>query len=222
MTYDILRPFGPQIYKSNLDSKFVSFMKGIAQNTKKKQIDVSDTLAGNIKQQYRAVMDESEFNTFIMEIKDHIYNAVIAFERKYGIPADTYKSSEEYSFHFGPGGPWINFQGPGEFNPIHSHDGQLSAVYYIDVPPAIAQENNNQVSGPFSNENHRTSAGKIDFVYGTLSYTTEYTYSHQPTTGELFIFPATLSHLVYPFKSNVERISMSFNVFDIDLSKMKI
>jgi hypothetical protein len=41
-------------------------------------------------------------------------------------------------------------------------------------------------------------------------------YSHQPKTSELLIFPAWLLHTVYPFKSNVERISISFNIFNIE------
>ena len=38
-----------------------------------------------------------------------------------------------------------------------------------------------------------------------------------PATRDLFIFPANLDHWVFPFKSNVERISVSGNIlFDQD------
>ena len=37
-----------------------------------------------------------------------------------------------------------------------------------------------------------------------------------PKTGDIFIFPAELKHTVYPFTSDVERVTMSFNVFDIE------
>ena len=36
--------------------------------------------------------------------------------------------------------------------------------------------------------------------------------SKLPKTGDIFIFPASLKHYVYPFKSKVTRISVSGNL----------
>ena len=36
-----------------------------------------------------------------------------------------------------------------------------------------------------------------------------------PKTGMIFLFPAHLRHTVYPFKSDVERITMSFNLSNV-------
>ena len=100
---------------------------------------------------------------------------------------------------------WANFQGPGDFNPPHSHGGALSWVIYLQIPDELIEENK-QYKG--------TSAGPggITFTYGdgpreVITYQT-----YLPHTGDMYIFPAWLQHWVYPFKSDVERISVSGNV----------
>ena len=36
-------------------------------------------------------------------------------------------------------------------------------------------------------------------------------------TGDFFIFPANLKHGVYPFTVDVQRVSMSFNLIDVEV-----
>jgi len=100
---------------------------------------------------------------------------------------------------------WANFQGPGDFNPPHSHGGALSWVIYLQIPDELTEENKKYKG---------TSAGPggITFSYGdgpreVITYQT-----FLPQTGDMYIFPAWLQHWVYPFKSDVERISVSGNV----------
>ena len=100
---------------------------------------------------------------------------------------------------------WANFQGPGDFNPPHSHGGALSWVIYLQIPDELTEENKKYKG---------TSAGPggITFRYGdgpreVITYQT-----FLPQTGDMYIFPAWLQHWVYPFKSDVERISVSGNV----------
>ena len=64
--------------------------------------------------------------------------------------------------------------------------------------------------------------GGLTFLYGDnddhcISY-----HSIFPAAGDMFIFPAWLKHWVYPFKSDVTRISVSGNVIDkVELNKLK-
>ena len=55
--------------------------------------------------------------------------------------------------------------------------------------------------------------GAIQFLYGTQDRHGDYICSHTrfPKTNELYIFPANLHHTVMPFRSDVERISVSGN-----------
>ena len=54
-------------------------------------------------------------------------------------------------------------------------------------------------------------AGKIEFLYGEDIGFTRSGFIRQPREKDLYIFPAKLRHLVYPFKSKTERISVSVN-----------
>lgn len=208
MTFEILKPFGPPIYKAMLSDEMIAFFKQVATATKAGTYNVGQTLAGNIDKQYAVVMDTEQTVIFHNEVKRHVHRALEEFDRKYD-PNATF-DIDKLEYHHGKG-PWINFQKAGEFNPIHNHTGALSAVLYIDIPECIAEENKQTY---FSNA---PSAGMISWIFGGAvdMLGTDYHYTHQPVTGELFIFPAALQHAVYPYKSDVERISMSFNVHDI-------
>ena len=201
--FTIKRPFGPPMYYTMLDYAFINMLQEIAKETRKKNINIGRKLAGNIAHQYQAEMNNLQHEIFVKTLYPHICNTVKEFGEL------SLQNNSKLRFNFG-GGAWINFQQAGEFNPYHSHSGQLSAVIYIDVPEAIREENDTGTV-----ETNMPSAGMINFLYGSDGYGTQSSYRHQAKTGEMFIFPASLKHLVYPFKSNVERISMSFNIYDI-------
>jgi hypothetical protein len=95
---------------------------------------------------------------------------------------------------------------------MHRHSGELSAILYIDVPECIAEENVNPTV-----ETNMPSYGKIIFMSGSSGMYHQPHYEHQPVTGEIFVIPADLAHQVYPFNSDVERISMSFNIMNIEI-----
>ena len=209
MSYEILKPFGPPIYKTTISDEFLALLKTVSKQTRETQNNVGKTLVGNLQKQYSMIVNDEQGQQFMEEIKEHVFNAVYEFEKKYNHSGEEYLVKDKFRFNLGPGA-WINYQQPGEFNPIHNHTGKLSAVIYIDVPECIAEEN-----AVMADTSGSPSAGKIHWVYGSMDYATDYNYAHQPVTGELFIFPAGLPHIVYPFKSDVERISMSFNVYDL-------
>jgi uncharacterized protein (TIGR02466 family) len=207
MTFEIIKPFSPPIYKAKLSDEIVNFFKEVAASTKAGSYNVGHTLAGNINKQYAAVMDEAHAAIFNAEVKQHVHRALEEFDKKYD--PNSKLDIDKLQYNHGKG-PWINFQHAGEFNPIHTHTGELSVVIYIDIPECIADENKETW------QSNAPSAGMISWTYGDAAMiATDYHYTHQPATGEMFIFPATLQHMVYPFKSDVERISMSFNIHDI-------
>ena len=184
-------------------------LSNVALKTKTSDINIGNVLAGNIKNQCEAVFDNAQREMFLTTIYEHVKNALKEFDNDHHL---IWKDgAENLTFNMG-GGPWINFQKAGEFNPYHSHSGQLSAVIYIDVPEEIAKENT-RITIATNSPCH----GKIAFIHGSEGYATDSSFNHQPKTGELFIFPSVLKHLVYPFFSDVERISMSFNLYNINV-----
>ena len=106
---------------------------------------------------------------------------------------------------------WVNFMKQGEWNPSHSHTGDISCVAYLKIPKEIDEENR---SSETSSKSNTPAAGKIEFMYGDhIGYTNTGTI-RTPKEKEIFFFPARLLHQVYPFKSKSERISISANFAD--------
>ena len=61
--------------------------------------------------------------------------------------------------------------------------------------------------------------GQIEFMYGPDVVGANGTHKIVPKTGDFLLFHAGLKHTVYPFKSDVTRISMSFNVMGVSYGK---
>ena len=102
---------------------------------------------------------------------------------------------------------WANFQGPGDFNPPHSHGGALSFVIFLQIPEELKDENaafKGLSSGP----------GGITFLHGDADAYAINSHSFFPEERDMFIFPAWVKHWVYPYKSDCTRISVSGNVVD--------
>lgn len=104
---------------------------------------------------------------------------------------------------------WINFMKKGEYNPPHNHNGAFSFVLYLQVPTELDKEDKNF-------KGRGTGPGCVTFMYGEDQPGIKTAHAVKPVNNELWIFPATLKHAVPPFKSDVERISVSGNWFVAD------
>ena len=105
---------------------------------------------------------------------------------------------------------WINYQRSSEYIPMHTHDGDLSFVIYLQVPDEIKKEKD-EISG----ENDWLMdfyPGMISFEYGVKLPFTNNSFRYLPNVGDCFIFPSWLTHHVYSFKADVERIAASGNI----------
>ena len=105
---------------------------------------------------------------------------------------------------------WVVRQFKNEYNPVHFHDGYVSAVGYLMVPKNLTK----------SKKKLKTN-GTIDFINGTKTYLTNSIHNHIPKTGDMIIFPNNLMHTAYPFNVDGERRSFSFNI-DLDIKTKKI
>ena len=105
---------------------------------------------------------------------------------------------------------WVVRQFKNEYNPVHFHDGFVSAVGYLKVPKNLTN----------SRKKLKTN-GTIDFISGTKTSLSNSIHNHVPKTGDMIIFPNNLMHTAYPFNVDGERRSFSFNL-DLDDKTKKI
>ena len=100
---------------------------------------------------------------------------------------------------------WSVSQWAGDFNPFHIHDGQLSGVCYLRVPPSLKEE--------YAKEDHYPTVGDICWFNGQAATFSGHKHQESPKVGDIFLFPNWLAHGVYPFRTpNEERRSVSFNL----------
>ena len=208
MEYEIKSVFGPKIYKSRLNNDEIVMLQQMAVQSKEKQSFIGHKLSGNLEQQLETHFTADQREQFLKLLYEHVHACVVEFDQ--GQENIFKQGNIDHITYNLAGGPWLNVQRAGEFNPTHQHNGNLSGVIYIDIPKAIAEENQNRHS-----EIKSPAAGVIAFIHGDESFWYRSIDHHQPKTGDILLFPASLKHEVYPFKSNVERISMSFNIHDI-------
>ena len=180
--------WGPLLFKTKLIPKD---LKECAKLCSKKSSHVNDTLAGVIKQEYYVCTQ-----SFVKILDPYLVPFRECYNKWYGKPL-TNKIIISSA--------WVNFMKAGEFNPPHTHmNCDFSSVLFVKVPEKLKEENKNFTGmggGP----------GAISFTYGEFQ---TYTLNHKyffPEEGDLYIFPATLTHFVAPFTSGEERISMSGN-----------
>ena len=198
--YGILH-WGPCIVKTQVDQATLDLLLSEGEESKE---DASPELAGVLKNQFH-YRDKNKFQNF-MEDTFNLYNAAMKQWKE-----TTNKTPSTFFLEK----IWINYQGPNEFNPPHSHGGALSFVIFAKIPMELRVENQNYKglsAGP----------GGITFLYGDTEDRCITNHSVFPEVGDMYIFPAWVKHWVYPFKSDCTRISISGNVIDrIELNKLK-
>ena len=197
----ILSPFGPKLGKIKIPSKIISQLnkevdKIIQSKLKTKRSDYSKKVVGQVYQEIQ--ISKNFINKYL---KKFITNQVSSYLKN--------------SFNIKPKkflikNLWVVRQFKNEYNPVHFHDGYVSAVGYLKVPKNLTK----------SKKKLKTN-GTIDFINGTKTYLSNSIHNHKPKTGDMIIFPNNLMHTAYPFNVDGERRSFSFNL-DLDVKTKKI
>ena len=187
-----LSPFGPRIaiikIPTVLIEKINHEVESIINDKKKTKLnDYSKKLVGQVQQEIELK------NKFIKKnLKSYITKSVNQYLKK-----NLNKKSKNIKIK----NLWVVRQFKNEYNPLHFHDGNVSGVGYLKIPNNLTK----------SNKKIKTN-GTIDFVYGSKSFLNNSIFNHKPKVGDLVLFPNNLMHTAYPFKSNGERRSFSFNI----------
>jgi uncharacterized protein (TIGR02466 family) len=210
-----LKPFGPVVLKSTISDELHEILlrraNDIRKNKKtKKQNDQRKQLAGNLSEEYnyRGVFTLQEEKIVDEELIWLAHQFTFFSHKINNLPEYKFLKPEDIILQKPL---WVNFMKSGEWNPAHTHTGDISCVIYLQVPEEIFKENS---EAEHTKNSNTPSAGKIEFKYGE-----NIGYSHtgnmiQPVVKDCYFFPANLTHMVYPFKSKVERISVSCNFND--------
>ena len=185
--------WGPYLFKSKLSKEYC---EELLQKGKKTTVSAEKNLAGDLHK-------ENYFNSddciWFLDKTEKIFKTYISSsENYYGRKICKNLKLEKL---------WINFMKKGDFNPIHTHNHDISFVLFLQIPEKLKEE---QEKYPGTDN---SGPGGLCFTYGediNEFFTCQINF--KPEVGDFFIFPAKLKHLVNPFKSEGERISVSGNI----------
>ena len=197
----VLSPFGPLVWQGRLDQSIIDITNECIDKCKKDaSLDLASRLAGRVD-----IQKSLEEN-----IDPRVKDAIMSHVAEYTVISGMNIPKEDMQIH----GLWCNDQRKAEFNPIHSHDGMFSFVFYTKNTITQEQATNNKWDKSHEGETqgNRPIAGSIELHYGEPSFMNMASMLHFPQEGDLLIFPAWLRHSVYPFYCEGERISVAGNV----------
>lgn len=108
---------------------------------------------------------------------------------------------------------WINRYYSGDYTPLHEHGADLSGIIILKYPEKeLNIENNKDICSESKTNTYGRRGGKVQFVHGMNTTFISDEYTPNLYECQTFLFPAWLSHLVYPMKTNSERRTLSFNL----------
>jgi len=204
--FHAIRPFGPTILEGKLPNNLIKILdnratKLLEDKKLSKEYDHSMNLAGNVQQEVRYPNDDlisKEFKPLIDALGKVVHQYI-------SIPPASDTISPAFVGSMLIESMWVVSQWAGDFNPMHVHQGELSGVIYLRVPPSLKDE--------YAKEDHYPCVGDIHFMCGQAATFSGHKHQATPEVGAIYLFPSWLSHGVYPFRTpNEERRSVSFNL----------
>ena len=187
-----IKPFGPVIGKTRISNNFIKKINNeFDLKIKNKNSDYSSKLVSQIRNEIKL---NSNF------IKKNLAKEIIIDAKKF-LKNEKIKNIKEIRIL----NLWVVRQFKGEYNPVHYHEGDLSGVGYLKLPKNMTT--NKEVK----NKKIRTN-GTIDFINGQKNFLSKSIYNVIPKIVDIYIFPNYLMHTAYPFNSEGERRSFSFNL----------
>ncbi len=208
-------PFSPVIWETQVPEKFIQIVnkvgdKVLGSDELSKQYDWSDNLAGKVWRETAIPVNAEEgvYLKSVMKSKVCEYIKYLRDNNKiYNIKK---RDNNTPNLHISPKsiditGSWLVSQYANDYNPWHNHGSDFSSVIYLKMPPKLKEEIKEEL------KDHSPANGMIQFTYGETMDWKQDNLKFFPDVGIMLIFPAWLKHFVYPFYSDGERRSMSFN-----------
>ena len=208
---NILYPFSPPIFQTEVDSNFTKELIKEGRKLTKEEDDWNPRLAGNLKygRSYHYKEDYLfKVEPYLKSYVERFFNGIYAqwgqenkmVEKLLSIQHDR-RQQRQGKLRLDTF--WINFSQKHDFNPPHTHTGILSFVIFCQVPEEIFE---------VQADSNTQRAGEIHFQYGEpISKLQGCEYPIKPYENLMFIFPAELRHFVPAYWVDAERISVSGN-----------
>jgi hypothetical protein len=193
--------WGPFLFHTKVLPEHCKIVLTEGERCRKKENKYNENLAGHIKEEYK--LDNPQLIT----------DFLVKYLEAYTVGYNKWRGEGSMEPNFRLASLWINYMKAGEFNPPHDHGADLSFVLFPQVPEELRKECE-------AFEGTMRGPGGICWFYGEGDRSAISTVHQFPETGDLFIFPARLKHWVFPFKSDVTRISMSGNIMCEQDSRM--
>jgi hypothetical protein len=186
--------FGPFVMKTKLEEYVVEELLEQGLKTKKKY---NYNLAGHLDNQF----------LYPNETQDWFLKKISSVLQCYRDAHCEFHRTKKLNVEIGLNDLWINFMKAGDFNPLHTHYGDYSFVLFLKIPKKLKEEQQKfkgLSGGP----------GTLNIEYGQVSRPrwSVTGFNIFPEVGDFIIFPSLLQHWVAPFKSKIERISVSGNL----------
>mgnify|MGYP003651441418 CR=1 FL=1 len=181
--------------------------------------DHSSSLAGRIYKGKQLTIDDNhqqflKFKNVLMKSADEYIRAFRQYEMD-----NTSASSlpEKWKLHFQH--VWSVYQFEGDYNPIHYHDSvyesTLSGFIHMNVPEGVARQWDTKVE-PTTNTRDIDGATEIIWNCNSPRSAIDFRFPGNlfiiPTIGTWFMFPSWLNHVVYPYRGEGCRVSVSWNI----------
>ena len=184
---------GPLLFRTTIVDEDIKYIKSLFNSKSILKKDFRQSLAGYIKEEYQ--LDAEKLQP--------VLNKYLEVHRQ------AHKNWTERDLHpLKINSCWVNKMKAGEFNPPHKHSNCLysSVIFLDDVPKNIIAERKKYIG------THIGGPGSINFMFD-INKAPEFIAekNHLPKKGDYFIFPATLYHYVFPYKSKWTRVSVAAN-----------
>jgi len=206
--------FSPTILETQVPNRFVDIINAtgddvLSSEQKSAKWDWSHKLVGKVSKEIQIPVDDADDRAFLFKTMKqgclNYINYIISKNRAYGWYKLAGRDGKPTIDNIHLTHSWIVSQYAGEYNPYHHHTGDFSAVVYLKIPSNMEEELNVEFT------DHYPTNGLIEFMYGENCDMRSDNIKFKPEVGTMLVFPSYLKHFVYPFYSEGERRSMSFN-----------
>lgn len=204
----LIKPFGPEIYKTSLTEKSrIKLEQIILENESKKEKKYNNYLVGLINKEMNIYQEIKG------EILAELHNIVIDYLNVATSFVSAFKPLRHRDIHCVAS--WANIQESTEFNPMHNHPS--CDIVCVTFPKIDIKSSN-----PYTTNNN-VKPGSLIFTYGDgPNFFENSSHVVEPVTGDVYVFPAMLKHGTIPVFENDIRISTSTNFCFSDYFRMRV
>ena len=218
------QPFSPAIMETTVSNRFLDIVNKVGDEVlndkeKSKKFDFSDNLVGKVHKEVKIPLvndDQDYVNSEIKQACIKYFEKMISNGHKVQLYANNDHSYQLTEKNINITQSWIVSQYKNEYNPWHTHSGQISAVIYLKIPDGMNEFVKKEM------EDHYPSSGMIQFMTGEKQSFRKDVMNVIPEVGKFILFPSWLKHSVFPFYVEGERRSMSFNARYLDARQAKL